>query len=93
MKSPVFAIAGLVLAAGAALAADLEQECLEVSALWGSTGDIAAQCTCIVDEVGGDAALTEELMGFRDAYANDAEAYEGASAAAKAVMDACAVES
>ncbi|MEL7030138.1 MAG: hypothetical protein AAGL49_13245, partial [Pseudomonadota bacterium] len=94
MKATPFALLAAAMVMGAsAHAADLEKECLEVSEMWGSTGDVAAQCACIVEQVGGDATLTEEMMGFRDAYSNDAEAYEGASDAAKAAMDACAVES
>ena len=92
MKKFVSVLA-IVMMTSPALAGDVEAECLAASAEWGSTGDVATQCSCIADSAAGDAALAAEFMGFRSLYTNDAEAYEGASDGAKSVMDSCAVES
>jgi len=76
-----------------AQASSLEDECVAVSAAWGSTGDIASQCSCIAEAAAGDDDVIAELMTFGDTYSNDAEAYESASSQTKAVMDSCSVES
>ncbi|MEL7029557.1 MAG: hypothetical protein AAGL49_10185 [Pseudomonadota bacterium] len=72
-----------------ASANDVAQECIEVSAIWGETEDVSSACACIGDAAAGDDALVVEFMGFRDAYSSNTEAYEGASSAAKAIMDQC----
>lgn len=85
---------GFILACCSTLAHanGVEAECVAASADWNSTGDTAAQCKCIAEAVAGNDALISEFMAFRSNYSNDAEAYAGASDAAKSVMDQCAVE-
>lgn len=76
-----------------AFAGDVESECNAASEEWGSTGDTAAQCSCIAEAAEGDDDLVAEFLEFRSKYSSDVEAYEGASDAAKEVMDKCSVES
>ncbi|HOP19217.1 MAG TPA: hypothetical protein PLV61_12120 [Parvularculaceae bacterium] len=89
-------LAGLVapmLFATSAGAESVEDMCLRVSAEWGSTGDVAAQCSCLADKASGDAALADELTALGNSKGSDAEAYDAASDGTKAALDACSVES
>ena len=89
----VCALLSMVLFSTPVLASDVEAECLAVSEAWGSTGDVAEQCSCIAAAAEGDDDLIAEFMEFGSTYSSDVEAYEGASDAAKAAMDSCSVES
>lgn len=95
MKLTVFlgAASAVALFAGAAAAESFEDMCLRVSGEWGSTGDVAAQCSCLAELAAGDQSLADEMTALGESASNDAETYEGASAAGKAAMDQCAVES
>ncbi len=92
-KSIVWFAASLTLT-GAALAGDSDMEaiCLEVSEEWGTEGDVAAQCACLGGLADKNPALDAELHKLVETASSDEEAYEQASPAAKAAMDACSVD-
>jgi len=92
-----------LLVAGAALASlgfatsagaeSFEDMCHRVSAEWGTQGDVGAQCACLADKAAADSAVDSELRSLADSYSSDQEAYDAASAGAKAALDACSVNS
>jgi hypothetical protein len=84
----------LIALTGAAFAGagDIEAICLDVSEEWGAEGDVAGQCACLGDIAEKDPALDAELHQLIEAASTDEEAYEQASPAAKAAMDACSVD-
>lgn len=77
----------------AAYAESFQDMCLRVSDEWDTQGDVAAQCTCLSGKAAGDSAIDSELRALADAYSSDQEAYDAASAATKAALDACSVNS
>ena len=92
IKSFVAVGAAALTLSGAAFAESFEEMCLRVSAEWGSTGDVAGQCSCLADAVAGDEGLAEELTTLAETHSSDAEAYEAASEPGKAALDSCSVE-
>lgn len=94
MRKTVPALAAAFMASsGVAMAESVEAMCVRVSNEWGTVGDILSQCSCLADRAAGDAALEKELRSLGDDYSSDDEAYDGASAKAKAAFDACSVNS
>ncbi|MEM1104354.1 MAG: hypothetical protein AAGH48_09630 [Pseudomonadota bacterium] len=89
MKKLLLAASFVLAAPLTAGASELKGECLRVSEEWTGPGDYEAACTCFDTEVGSNQALIDEFMAFDDNYSSNEEAYEGASAEAKAVIDAC----
>jgi hypothetical protein len=85
-----FGAMGLV---GGAYAGSFEDTCLQVSADWGTQGDVPAQCSCLAELTDADSALEEELMSLAENYSSDADAYEAGSASAKEAFDSCSVDS
>lgn len=89
----IAAAAALALATGTiASAADFEALCLSVSEDWATEGDVSGQCSCLAEKTKGDPALDAELRRLAETASSDEDAYDQASAAAKAAMDACAVD-
>lgn len=80
--TPISAIAGDANA--------VAEACITTSKEWGVTDDRTELCACIGDAAAGDAGLVAEFLEFGSKYSSDEEAYEGASTAAKSVMDQCA---
>ncbi len=79
------ALSAGALAAGAALANELEDACV---AQLEAEGRDTSGCGCLVDMVEGDAALEEEFTALAE-IADADERYDAASDDAKAAMDAC----
>jgi hypothetical protein len=93
MRLMAASAAAVALAAGSiAFAEDFESLCLSVSEDWATEGDVAGQCSCLAGKAAADPALDAELRRLAESASSDEEAYESASAAAKAAMDACAVD-
>jgi len=94
MKAGMFALSFVVACcvSGVASAESFEELCLRVSDEWGSTGDVAAQCSCLAEMTAADASLDEELTTLAEIHTSDADAYDSASDEGKAALDACAVE-
>lgn len=77
---------------GPVWAESFEDMCLRVSAEWGSTGDVASQCSCLAGMAAADQGLADEITALAAVHKSDAEAYAAASDAGKAAFDQCAVE-
>lgn len=94
MRKILPTLAAVMALTGAAIAGagDIEAICLDVSEAWGTEGDVAGQCACLGDLADKDPALDAELRKLVETASSDEEAYEQASAAAKAAMDACSVD-
>ncbi len=95
MRKLTFGIAAasaMAFASGAS-AESFGDMCLRVSEEWGTKGDVAAQCSCLSGKAAGNSAIDSELRDLADAYSNDQEAYDAASAETKAALDACSVNS
>lgn len=94
MKSILRWLASVLALTGAAFAGagDIEPICLDVSEEWGTEGDVAAQCACLGDLADQDASLDAELHKLVETASSDEDAYEQASPAAKAALDACSVD-
>lgn len=94
MKAGIFmttTVAALAIA-GAASAESFEDLCLRVSGEWGSTGDVASQCSCLAGLADADQSLAEELTALAESHSSDADAYDAASDGGKAALDQCSVE-
>ncbi|MFN3958772.1 MAG: hypothetical protein ACK4NP_02535 [Parvularculaceae bacterium] len=93
MKKFAVAAGALALVAGSfAAASEFEALCLSVSEDWATEGDVAGQCSCLAAKASANPALDAELRRLAETASSDEEAYEMASAAAKAAMDACSVD-
>lgn|GEM_PF-7064200 len=90
--SGVVIVGGLGVLAMPAMAETTEEMCNRISVEWQSTGDVAAQCSCLGSKGDADTALHDEIWAITKTASNDEEAYEQASDALKAVLDSCAVE-
>lgn len=88
----VIAAAFAVAAGSIAFASEFEALCLSVSEDWATEGDVASQCSCLAAKAAANPALDAELRRLAETASSDEEAYEMASAATKAAMDACAVD-
>ena len=88
-----FAAAFALGMASAASAESFEDMCLRVSEEWGTQGDVGAQCSCLTAKAGADGSIDKELRELADAFTSDQEAYDAASEATKAALDACSVNS
>lgn len=92
LKLLPFAAAALALGIGSIASAEgFEAMCMRVSDEWATQGDVVAQCACLADRASGDPALDEELRELGDTMSSDQEAYDAASDATKAALDACSV--